>query len=85
MDFVGFRLTATQLVEIHGTVTEGQETLWLSRVDVVVGLLARCLAEVEPESKPVDTVLNVINVGTFIIFPTAQLIRCSTGEWVYTQ
>lgn len=84
MDFVGFRLTPTQLVEIHGTVAEGQESLWLSRVDVIVGLLARCLSGIEPEAKPIDTILNVINVRTFIIFPTAPLICCSTGEWVYT-
>ena len=71
MDFVAFRLTATQLAEIHGTVTQGREYLRISRVDVVVGLLARCLSEVEPESKPIDTVLNVVNVGQFTSqFPT---------------
>jgi hypothetical protein len=63
MDFVALRLTPTQLAEIHGTVTQGKEHLRISRVDVVVGLLARCLSEVEPESKPIDTILNVVNVG----------------------
>ena len=62
MEFVALRLTATQLAEVHGTVTQGKEDLRISRVDVVVGLLARCLSEVEPESKPIDTILNVVNV-----------------------
>ena len=62
MDFVAFRLTATQLAEIHNSVTKGVEHLRISRVDTVVGLLVRCLSEVEPESKPIDTVSYVINV-----------------------
>ena len=72
MEFVALRLTATQLAEIHGTVTQGKEHLKISRGDVVVGLLARCLSEVEPESKPIDTVLNVVDVGQFTCqFPTS--------------
>ena len=31
-------------------------------MDTVVGLLARCLSEVEPESKPIDTFSYLINV-----------------------
>ena len=38
----------------------------ISRVDVVVGLLAQCLSQVEPESKPIDTAFNVVNVRPFI-------------------
>jgi hypothetical protein len=65
MEFVALRLTAAQLAEVHGMVTKGKEYLRISRVDVVVGLLARCLSEVEPESKPIDTILNVVNVCLF--------------------
>lgn len=62
MEFVAFRLTATQLAEIYKSVAKGIEHLRISRVDTVVGLLARCLSEVEPESKPIDTIQYVINV-----------------------
>ena len=62
MEFAAFRLTATQLAEVHKTVTQGKEHLWVSKVGVVVGLLARCLSEIEPESKPIDTIVNVVNV-----------------------
>ena len=65
MEFVAFRLTATQLAEINGSVAEGMEHLRMSRVDTVVGLLARCLSEVEPESKPIDNISYVINVRAF--------------------
>ena len=66
MDFVAFRLTATQLAEIHNTITKGMEQLRMSRVDTVAGLLARCLSEVEPESKPIDTIVNVVNVRALV-------------------
>ena len=56
MEFVGFRLTAAQVAGIHNAVTNGMEHLKISRVDPVVELLARCLLEVEPESKPIDTI-----------------------------
>lgn len=62
MEFVAFRLTVEQLAEIHGAATKGNESLRISRADVVIGLLARCLSEIEPESKPIDTILNVVNV-----------------------
>ena len=62
MQLVAFRLTAAQLADVHRTVNRGKEHLRISRVDVVVGLLARCLSDVEPESKPIDTIINVINV-----------------------
>lgn len=75
MDFVALRLTATQLAEIHGTVTQGKENLRISRVDVMAGLVARCLSEVEPESKPIETILNVVNVRPFDHQPhTSRLI-----------
>ena len=66
MEFVTFRLTATQLADIHGSVTKGSEHLKISRVDTVVGLLARCLTEVEPESKPIDTISYVVNVRAVV-------------------
>lgn len=75
MDFVAIRLTATQLAEIHGTVTQGKEHRRVSKVDMVVGLLARCLSEVEPESKSINTIVNFVNVGPFNSrLPTARLI-----------
>ena len=72
-EFVGFRLTATQLTEIHGSVTKGMEHLRISKADIVVGLLARCLSEVEPESKPIDTVSCVVNVRAFICLSPIRL------------
>jgi len=74
MQFVAFRLTATQLTEIHNCVTKGMEHQRITRMDTVVGLLARCLSEVDFESKPIDTVSYVVNVRPFIDFPTARLI-----------
>jgi hypothetical protein len=68
MEFIAFRLTAAQLAEIHNSVAKGVEHLRISRVDTVVGLLARCLSEVEPDSRPIETVCYVINVRTFICF-----------------
>ena len=66
MDFVAFRLTAAQLTEIHRAVTKGMKHLRIARADMVVGLLARCLSEVEPESKPIDTISYVVNVRAFV-------------------
>ncbi|KAF9647752.1 hypothetical protein BDM02DRAFT_2523331 [Thelephora ganbajun] len=76
MEFVAFQLTAAQLTEIHNSVTKGVEHLRISRVDTVVGLLARCLSEVEPESKPIDTITYVINVCASVggSFAAIQLI-----------
>jgi len=74
MEFVAFRLTATQLTEIHNSVTKGVKTLRITRVDIVVGLLARCLSEVEPESKPIDTISYVVDVRGFVASPAARLI-----------
>ena len=62
MEFVAFRLTAKQLTELHNGVVKGTEGLRMSKVDPVVGLLSRCLSEVEPESKPIDTISHVVNV-----------------------
>ena len=65
MDFVAFRLTATQLTEIHNFVIKGVEGTKTTRTDTVLGLLARCLTEVEPETKPIDTISYVVNVRAF--------------------
>ena len=70
MEFIAFRFTAVQLAEIHDSVTKGMEHLRISRVDTVVGLLARCLSELEPESKPISTVSYVVNVCAFIPLPS---------------
>ena len=69
MEFVAFRLTAAQLTEIHNSVTKGIEHPKMTRVDAVVGLLARCLSEVEPESKPIDTISYLVNVRAFVASP----------------
>jgi len=66
MEFVGFRLTAIQLTDIQNSVTKGIEDSRVTRMDTVVGLLARCLSEVEPEFKPIDAISYLINVRTFI-------------------
>ena len=68
-DFVSFRLTDTQLAEIHNTATKGMEHPRITKMDTVVGLLVRCLSEVEPESKPIDTILHLINVRAFHASP----------------
>jgi len=69
MEFVAFRLTATQLADIHSSVTKGMKHLRITRVDIVVGLLVRCLSEVDPESKPIDTVSYVMDVRAFVTPP----------------
>jgi len=69
MEFIAFRLTAAQLTGIHNSVTKR-----VTRVDIVVGLLAQCLSEVEPESKSIDTVSYVVNVGQFVASSATRLI-----------
>ena len=66
MDFIAFRLTAIQLTEIQNSVTKGIENSKITRMDAVIGLLARCLSEVEPESKPIDTISYMINVRALV-------------------
>ena len=83
MEFVAFRLTATQLTEIHNSVTKGMEHPRITRMDIVTGLLARCLSEVEP--KPIDTISYVINVRTLLAHHAIQLTASSIVEWAYTR
>ena len=83
MEFVAFRLTAAQLTEIHKSVTKGIEHPRITRMDAVTGLLARCLSEVEPESKPIDTISYVVNVRTLLASRTIRLTSPSTAEWAY--
>ena len=73
MEFVAFRLTAAQLDEVHGSVKKGIEDPKITRMDTVVGLLARCLSEVEPESKPIDTISYLINVRLLAASPVHSL------------
>lgn len=81
MEFTAFRLTTAQLTEIHNTVTKGMEHLRISRVDIVVALLAFCLSEIEPESKPIDTISYVINVRVFIpLTPTLTYPAAAQGD-----
>ena len=74
MEFVAFRLAATQLTEIRNYVTKGMKESSIARVDVVVALLARCISEVEPETKPIDAVSYVVNVREFVTSPATRLI-----------
>ena len=74
MEFVAVRLTATQLTELRNSVTKGMGQPGITRMDVVVALFARCLSEVEPESKPIDSVLYVINVCE-----SAHHLSCSSA------
>jgi len=74
MELVAFRLTAMQLTEIRDRVAKGTGQSRLTKVDVVMGLLARCLSEVEPESKPIDTISFVIDVRSFVAPPATRLI-----------
>ena len=85
VDFVAFRLTAAQLTEIHNSVTKGIEGPKITRMDTVVGLLVRCLSEVESESMPIDTISYVVNVRAFVSPRAFRLISPSTAEWVYTR
>ena len=62
MEFVAFRLTTLQLAEIRNYVTKGIGSSRITRVDLVLALLARCLSEVEPESKPIDNISYVVDV-----------------------
>ena len=62
MEFIAFRLTTLQLAEIRNYVTKRMGQSRITRVDVVIALLARCLSEVEPESKPIDTISYVVDV-----------------------
>jgi len=84
MDFVAFRLTAAQLTEIHNSVTKGMEHPRITRMDTVTGLLARCLSEVEPESKPIDTISYIINVCAFVAPHAIRLTSPSIEEWART-
>ena len=86
MEFVAFRLSATQLTEIHNSVTNGVKHLKITRLGLVMALLARCLSEVEPESRPIDEISYVTNVRSFVDSPATRLtIYHSTADWVSTQ
>jgi len=74
MELVAFRLTSAQLAELRNYATKGTGQPVATKVDVVVGLLAQCLSEVEPESKPIDTITYVIDVRSFIASPATRLI-----------
>ena len=65
-DRVTVRLTDTQLAEIHNSVTKGMAHPKITKTDTMVGLLARCSSEVEPECKPIDTISYLINVRAFL-------------------
>ena len=68
-EFVALRLTDTQLTEIHKSATKGREHPRTTKVGTILGLFARCLSEVEPESKPIDTISYVINVRPVLAPP----------------
>ena len=74
MEFVAFRLTAAQLTEIRSYVAKRTGQPRVTRVDMVVGLLVQCLSEVEPKSKPIDTITYAIDVRSFATSPATRLI-----------
>ena len=74
MELVAFRLKPTQLTEIHNSATKGVKHLKITRVGLVIALLAQCLSEVEPESKPIDRISYVVNVRPFDVSPATRLI-----------
>ena len=74
MEFVAFRLTGAQLTEIYNSATNGIKHLKTTRLGLVMGLLAQCLSEAEPESKPIDTISYVVNVRSFVATPATRLI-----------
>jgi len=73
-EFIAFRLTDAQLTEINNYVTNGMEYSRINGMDTLVGLLARCLSEVEPEIKPIDTISYLVNVRAFLASPVPRLI-----------
>ena len=73
-EFVAFRLKATQLTEIRNCVAKVTGQPRIARVDIVLALLARCLSEVEPGSRPIDTISYVVDVRSFIASPATRLI-----------
>jgi len=73
MEFIAFRLTTLQLAEIRNYVTKRMGQSRITRVDVVIALLARCLSEVEPESKPIDTISYVVDVRSSVASPVTRL------------
>ena len=74
MELVAFRLKPTQLTELRNYVAKATGQPRITRVDVVVGLLAQCLSEVEYESKPIDTISFVTIVRSFVASPAAPLM-----------
>jgi len=73
MELIAFRLTTLQLAEIHNSMTKGVKHLRITRVSLVIALLAQCLSEMEPECEPIDTVSYVVNVCSFVVTPTTRL------------
>jgi len=74
MELIAFRLTTLQLAEIHNSMTKGVKHPRITRVGLVIALLAQRLSEVEPECEPIDTVSYVVNVRSFGASPATRLI-----------
>jgi len=74
-----FRLTKEQYEDIHQHITEFSNTLdepvRLSRLDVLVGMIAQALTASDPKNPPISKVMHMINVST----PTHESTppRCS--------
>lgn len=69
-----FRLTKEQCEEIHQHITEFSNTLdepvRLSRLDVLVGMIAQAHIASDPENPPISKVMHMINVSTSTHQPT---------------
>lgn len=72
-----FRMTKDQYEEIHRSITEFSETIdgpvRLSRLDVLVGMIAQAHTACDPENPPITRVLHMINVSTPAVSPVGTI------------
>lgn len=63
-----FRLTKDQCEDIHQHVTEFSNTLdepvRLSRLDVLIGMVARAHTASDPKNQPINKIMHMVNVST---------------------
>ena len=69
-----FRLTKEQYEEIHQRITEFSNTLdepvRLSRLDVLIGMIAQVHNACDPSSPPISKIMHMINVSPLTHEPT---------------
>ena len=71
-----FRLTKEQFEEIHQHIMDFSGTLdesvRLSRLDVLVGVIAQAHTTCNPENPPITGVMHMINVSIPVVLPVLQ-------------